>query len=1093
MKRFFSVIAILLFIWGSLFAQQDNNVTLMGRWPNGPCLATFAVGTTAYFGNGGALEIYDISNPNSPVKIGQGITPSVVRGIYVSGDYAYVADYSAGLRIIDISAPASPVEVGFLNLGGQAYDVHVVDNMAYVAYGGYGLRIIDIGTPSSPIEVGSFKTDGDALDVCIQDNYAYIADGGGGGHGLHILDISDPASPDKVGFITIPSNAYGVFVQDNYAYVAGWDGLYIVDISTPASPSRTGLWETESPARKVFVVGNNTCVADADAGLRIIDVSNPSVPAEVSFIDTGDQAYGIHVQNNNAYVADVRDGLRIVDVSNPASQTEAGFLDSGFYRIEAVFVQDNYAYVADFTTLRIIDVTSSSSPVEVGHIPTQGQIKNIRVLDSFAYVADGDYGFRIIDLSTPSSAVEAGYLSAIGHCEDVDVLGNYAYLAASGNGVQIIDITTPSSPVKVGSFDTNGNALGVCVRDNYAYVAADWKGLRIVDVSTPSSPVEVGYSSGIHSASSIDVQGDYAYVADQNRGLRIVDISRPSAPEDAGYYFTGGHAEDVYVQDGLVYVAASSAGFFILQHDAETTVLDIVGTWEVTSIEGAPPVDGSNSTWTFNADGTYQWFLLLPPFFDMSGGGNYSITGTTLTCDGTIASLYGEPSTSLVLTPSNNDNTFSMLDPDGDRWTYNRISTISVIPDALSANLAAGDQSTQNMTIANASARELNFDISVESQSYALDLDGVDDYVTISNPASFDFNSNFTWSAWIKTSNEGVILAKSPGNDVQGPKTFFVDPSGFLNFDIAFSGSVRGALRVDDDQWHHVAVSMDYNAGKLMQLYVDGVQDQSAQLEQDVISEAGFGFRIGYDGRTPDELFPFTGLIDGVRIWDKVLTLGELQTNMCLELNGDEPGLVGYWNFDETSGNTAFDLTSGGNHGSLEGEANRILSTAPLGTHVWLSFSPVSGTVPAGSSQDIEVLFDATNLSDGDQNAALVISSNDVVLSKIRVPLHLTVTTPTGIEESNSNQIPTGYSLFQNFPNPFNPRTRIRFGLPKTSDVKIELFNTHGQLVQTLIDSRLNAGHHAIDFSGSQLASGVYFYRIRAEGFMTTKKMILLK
>ena len=96
---------------------------------------------------------------------------------------------------------------------------------------------------------------------------------------------------------------------------------------------------------------------------------------------------------------------------------------------------------------------------------------------------------------------------------------------------------------------------------------------------------------------------------------------------------------------------------------------DIVGVWEVTEIEGAPTVDGSNSTWTFNSDGTYTWFLMLLNF-DFNSEGNYNLDGTTLTCDGFIVVVMG--TTEINITISNN-NTFSVLDGDGDRWTYNRV------------------------------------------------------------------------------------------------------------------------------------------------------------------------------------------------------------------------------------------------------------------------------------------------------------------------------------------------------------------------------------------------------------------------------------
>ncbi|MFC1556611.1 hypothetical protein ACFL6I_03345 [candidate division KSB1 bacterium] len=104
---------------------------------------------------------------------------------------------------------------------------------------------------------------------------------------------------------------------------------------------------------------------------------------------------------------------------------------------------------------------------------------------------------------------------------------------------------------------------------------------------------------------------------------------------------------------------------------APAATFDIVGSWAVTEIEGAPPVDSSNSTWIFNADGTYEWFLFFEDIFDLNAEGNYTLNGITLTCDGDIADI--TETTTINLTVSNNNNTFSFLDGDGDRWTYNRV------------------------------------------------------------------------------------------------------------------------------------------------------------------------------------------------------------------------------------------------------------------------------------------------------------------------------------------------------------------------------------------------------------------------------------
>jgi len=85
------------------------------------------------------------------------------------------------------------------------------------------------------------------------------------------------------------------------------------------------------------------------------------------------------------------------------------------------------------------------------------------------------------------------------------------------------------------------------------------------------------------------------------------------------------------------------------------------------------------------------------------------------------------------------------------------------------------------------------------------------------------------------------------------------------------------------------------------------------------------------------------------------------------------------------------------------------------------------------------------------------------------------------------------FALFQNYPNPFNPTTTIRFALPVESRVKINIYNSLGQLVETLADKDMKAGYHEINFNASGLASGVYFYKLTSGNFVETRKMLLMK
>ncbi len=89
--------------------------------------------------------------------------------------------------------------------------------------------------------------------------------------------------------------------------------------------------------------------------------------------------------------------------------------------------------------------------------------------------------------------------------------------------------------------------------------------------------------------------------------------------------------------------------------------------------------------------------------------------------------------------------------------------------------------------------------------------------------------------------------------------------------------------------------------------------------------------------------------------------------------------------------------------------------------------------------------------------------------------------------------MPIQYSLSQNYPNPFNPSTKINFAIPTNAKVTLNVYGITGELVKTLVDEELAAGNYVIDFDASGLASGTYFYRIIANDFVQTRKMLLIK
>ncbi|HWR82417.1 MAG TPA: S8/S53 family peptidase [Candidatus Deferrimicrobium sp.] len=104
----------------------------------------------------------------------------------------------------------------------------------------------------------------------------------------------------------------------------------------------------------------------------------------------------------------------------------------------------------------------------------------------------------------------------------------------------------------------------------------------------------------------------------------------------------------------------------------------------------------------------------------------------------------------------------------------------------------------------------------------------------------------------------------------------------------------------------------------------------------------------------------------------------------------------------------------------------------------------------------------------------------------------LPVRIPTGVSDGPP-LVPSGMALHQNYPNPFNATTTIRFTLPARSQVRLEVLNVLGQIVATVIDHALPEGRHEVEYDAADLATGVYFYRLKVGGFVQTRKMVLIK
>ncbi len=226
-------------------------------------------------------------------------TPGRARSLFLLGDYVYLADGNGGgLQIIDVTEPASPSIVSEYATSGDALDVYVVGEYAYVADGAIGgLLILDVSDPASPELAGSVDTSGQAKKVHVQGDFAYVADGTSG---VQIVDVSDKTAPSIVGTYNeapIPESILdikaisvwgdhvlaGGDVHSDVSGLYGESGFLIIDVSTPSEPSLAAAPELVHADHIPidFVVAGDYLYTAACSGLVVWNVADMTEPVLV--------------------------------------------------------------------------------------------------------------------------------------------------------------------------------------------------------------------------------------------------------------------------------------------------------------------------------------------------------------------------------------------------------------------------------------------------------------------------------------------------------------------------------------------------------------------------------------------------------------------------------------------------------------------------------------------------------------------------------------------------------------------------------------------------------------------------------------------
>ncbi|HPF35186.1 MAG TPA: FlgD immunoglobulin-like domain containing protein [Candidatus Krumholzibacteria bacterium] len=438
---------------------------------------------------GTGVEIFDISSPHAPHKVGHAAT-SAVHDLDLHDDVLSVL-VDDGLEVFDVADPASPLllaEAGFSALYGE------LDREGdLLAAAGYTqLRIFDVSDPGDPLLLADLEEHAD--EILLTDGRLYSTNI----YGLRIHDLTGPTTPHLMAEYRTADRIHTLAHEDGlirlgYYDIDSWDGI-----------TGTTIWDS-------YAFHHETA----------------ATPLAVLDLDSRCLACTLH--DGLAFVATVDSPLEIHDVSDPAHPVPLGFLDAPGSGAE-IAVAGGLAVVRSYDALLLVGIADPTAPALLAEIPhASGYVAAVELQQDRLWFAGKTDGLRVFDVSSPQAPVELGALPTLGRATALAMHGDLGYLLDDARGIIAIDGSDPTQPRELGI------ALPITAAPQLHYDGArlvvttlpysDQSGeILVFDASTSGTLQEVarhplGYSKG-----RFAMIGDIAYV-DGDYGLQVIDLA----------------------------------------------------------------------------------------------------------------------------------------------------------------------------------------------------------------------------------------------------------------------------------------------------------------------------------------------------------------------------------------------------------------------------------------------------------------------------------------------------------------------------------------------------------------------------------------
>ena len=690
----------------------------------------------------------------------------------------------------------------------------------------------------------------------------------------------------------------------------------------------------------------------------------------------------------------------------------------------------------------------------------EGESKAVFAAGSVVYYGLGNK-IQITSFSNPASPVKIASVILTDVVEDLvrTSIGGIQYLVVSGGSkMWLINVQNPTTPSLVSTVDvtTGTTCEGIATSGTYAFVAAGSAGFKVYNIATPASPVLSASIDSLAYCESVVISGQYAFVAAGSKS-HIVDITNPAVPVAVSAFAAyGGYHQYINVRSGYAYVCNYDAGLAIVNVTNPASPVNVM----------AIPTGGRTARIVF--DGNYGYVAVGDTGMVIYNVVNPAapVFTTKIKTIGRAASLYYGAVT-IAGTPTGHIFVSNRLPVPG-------ISAINVSTPATPVTAAFLEAFAAPTGIAY-SPFYANGKVYVAYGTAGLRI------IDVSSPSSPSLLSTL------------ALSGEARGIAVRGNYAYVIArDSGVHVIDVSNGASPIKTKTVKTSRSRGIALNGNYAyvATRDSGLMVFNITDPANPIRSaavkgiDVENVAAAGNIVG------------TSFYSSIRFYDITNPENPVEKGNTPTFKTGNEGFVIVGNYayvPDGDSMKVFDISNlnaptiaskikTGGYGYVAAAVGNYCYVASEGTGVRAinisnPSSPVEDGYYDGVPQSRGLVVNGKYIYVAEKTDGLTIYSNDLITS--------------GVNENA--KIPEAITLRQNFPNPFNPTTNIAIELKEKAFVSLEVFNSLGQRIAVLLNNQMTAGSFNIPFDGSSFSTGVYLYRLQANGVTIAKKMMLIK